>query len=121
MNIRDFYLSIGGDYDEVLGRLVKEERIVKYLKKFADTDPLSDFLKAYEKFDCEEAFRTTHSLKGMCQNLGFVKLEKSISALCEEFRHGKPEKDVTPLVESALADYKNVIDSINELNVPNAG
>jgi hypothetical protein len=35
------YQGIGGNYEVIMGRLKKEERVVKYVKKFAGEIPLA--------------------------------------------------------------------------------
>ena len=38
MNIREFYEFVGGNYEDVLKRMVKEERVVKFVRMF-ERDP----------------------------------------------------------------------------------
>ncbi len=115
MTVREFYEKIGSDYEEVISRLATEERILKYLKRFTEECAFSDFEKAYEEKNYEAVFRATHSIKGMCLNLGFTELQQSSSELCEMFRYGKPGEDVTDMVTSMRSDYRVVIDAIKAL------
>lgn len=115
MEFREFYEKVGGDYDEVIGRLGKEERITKYLHKFVESDPIAEFDKALQNDSFEECFRALHSIKGMCLNLGLGKLSESSSALCEEYRNGAPTKDVTLLTKQVRDDYAMTLDVIKEL------
>ena len=70
MKLRDFYNEIGGNYDEVIGRLMNEKRIYKYLFKFKDNVDYQGMLDAIEEKNWETAFRFSHNLKGMGLNLG---------------------------------------------------
>ena len=47
--------------------------------------------------DWETAFRASHTLKGVAQNLGFDGLYRAAFALTEEMRGGKPLTDITCL------------------------
>lgn len=106
MDIREFFEKEGGSYDEVMGRLGKEERIIKYLKKFAEGEDYRVELKnALENEDYETAFRTVHNLKGLSLNLGLKKLHDTSDILCEEIRHGKPDKDISDMVDAVMDAY----------------
>ena len=115
MTIKEFYETIGGNYDEAMSRLLKEDRILKYALRFPDQKDYFDMLEAIEKGDVETAFRTSHTLKGVCLNLSFSRLAKSASDLCEMYRNGAPTEDVTPLLDIVKKDYAEVIDSIKKI------
>ena len=36
MNLKDCYIKFGGDFDEVLGRLRREQSVQKFMYKFLD-------------------------------------------------------------------------------------
>ncbi len=105
MTLQECYESMGADYQGVMGRLMKEERVLKFLKKAVDSDMVTWISNSLEEKNYEEAFRAAHSLKGVCQNLGLTVLEKSSSELTEALRNGEPAQDVTPLLEQVKADY----------------
>lgn len=115
MTIQEFYNVLGGDYDEVISRLVKEERIIKYLTKFAGEDSLKPLHDGLDSEQYNDAFRAVHSIKGMCLNLGLETLRQSSSALCEELREGKPSKDISDMVNRVDSDYADAIKAIQEL------
>ncbi|MDE7293079.1 MAG: Hpt domain-containing protein [Oscillospiraceae bacterium] len=89
MNIKEFYNVIEGDYDDVLRRLMKEDRIVKYVSKFAADSSYDTLLTTLRDKDYPEAFRAAHTLKGISQNLGFSKLFEVSSELAEMLRGGE--------------------------------
>ena len=114
MTIQECYTALGGDYEEVLNRLYSEALVRKFIGKFS-SDPsfqlLSDSLKAGSY---EEAFRAAHTIKGVCQNLGFTRLGDSSSALTESLRSGwTPEAD--RLLEQTKADYQNTVTPLQSL------
>ena len=43
MNLKDCYIKFGGDFDEVLGRLRREETVQKFAFKFLDDKSFSLF------------------------------------------------------------------------------
>ena len=117
MNVKEFYSITGGNYEEVLARLGKEERIVKYLKRFADdTNYFEEFLSAFNSADYETAFRTVHNIKGLALNLGIPSLFKAVDPLCEAIRHGKPEFDVSELITGLKDIYENTVSCAKQID-----
>lgn len=115
MTLQECYESMEADYDGVMGRLMKEERVERFLGKFLQ-EPMYDILKdALDAENYEEAFRASHNMKGVCQNLGISRLAESSSELCETMRHGAPEVDITPLLAQVKADYDQAVQAIEEL------
>lgn len=115
MDFNDFYAEVGGDYNEVISRLGKDDRIIKYLMRFSESDSLSEFDSAFTDRNCEECFRALHSIKGMCLNLGLGNLGNSSSELCEKFRNGLPDEDVSEMILKVKSDFAKTLDSINKL------
>lgn len=112
MTVQEFYKKIDGDFDGTLSRLMKEDRIRKYVLKFSESGEFDALVHALEEKDYETAFRSSHTLKGVCLNLGFSKLAASGSALCEELRNGPPKIDVGPMLEQVRADYNETMSAI---------
>lgn len=76
MNLKDCYIKFGGDFDEVLGRLRREQSVQKFMYKFLDDKSFQLFEASMENKDYEEALRAVHTLKGICQNLSFATVYK---------------------------------------------
>ena len=74
MDLRDCYNSCGGDFDEVLVRLRREQTIQKFVYKFLDDKSFDLFEAAMRDRDYGEALLAVHTLKGICQNLSFGRL-----------------------------------------------
>ena len=110
MQVKECYAMMNGDYDDVIGRLVSDERVAKYIVKFLDGSDYDNIFKGLEEKDYMLAFRSAHSVKGMCLNLGIPSLAASSSAVCEELRPGDhaPEGDITPLIDKMKEDYEVV-------------
>ncbi len=100
------YEEMGGDYKGVLGRLMKEERIIRFLIKFKNDNMLHTLEEALNEKQWEEAFRAAHSIKGVCANLGISQLEASSSDLTEALRDGEPKEDIAPLLGKVREDYE---------------
>ena len=92
MTLEQMYAAIGGDYKAVMERLKK----------------------ALEAQDAPTAFRAAHTLKGVCQNLGFDALYAPASALTEALRGGTLDGADTlfPPVEK---EYQRVVAALKEL------
>lgn len=104
MSLKDFYVSIGGNYDDAMGRMTDENFILKYVLKFSGFEELNGIKAALNSEDWSEAFRNCHSLKGMAGNLGFERLYNTSSELCEILRPCvKPACDIRPLVDKTEA------------------
>lgn len=112
MTLEECYNSFGGNYRDVLSRLLKEERVEKFLKAFPQQDVISPIEKALAAGDYKNAFMHAHSLKGICATLGISRLYKSSSDLTEAMRNGVVVEDPLPLLEIVKADYKQTVESI---------
>jgi HPt (histidine-containing phosphotransfer) domain-containing protein len=115
MTVKECYELMGADYDSVLQRLMSDTLITKFLHKFMGNDFYMEIKKALDAEDYSGAFRNAHSLKGVCMNLSFTKLQESSNALCEELRNGKPDKDITPFLAQVEKDYQQVVEAIKSL------
>lgn len=114
MTLQECYESIGADYEGVMRRLLKEDRVTRFLGKFRADSMLEPLEKALEAKDFDEAFRAAHNLKGVCQNLGITKLVESSSDMTEALRHGEPEADVTPLLVKVKGCYEETMRALDE-------
>ncbi|MCI8602154.1 MAG: Hpt domain-containing protein [Oscillospiraceae bacterium] len=111
MTLKECYAALGGNYEDVLGRLRAERLVQKFLLKFLDDKSLALLEESLEKGDYETAFRASHTLKGVCQNLGFSELAASSEALTEAMRGGKAPD--MALAEAVKADYQKVIGAVS--------
>lgn len=111
MTLRECYEALGGDYEEVLGRMHSERIVQKFVLKFLNDGSYSLLLESLETENYEEACRAAHSIKGVCQNMGFTRLFESAKKLNDVLRDGyNPE--VPGLVEQVTKDYKQTVGAI---------
>lgn len=105
MTVPEFYETIHGDYEGVMSRLMKQERVLKYVGKFFNGAGLTELDKALAEQRWSDAFREAHSMKGMALNLGFSVLATSSSELCEALRSGEPVGDIPAMHDAVAKDY----------------
>lgn len=111
MTLQECYAAMGGNYEEVVGRLRSDRLIQKFVLKFMDDGSYQLLLDSMASQNYQDAFRAAHTIKGVCQNLGLTRLLDSSSQLSEALRHGyTPEAD--GLVEQVSRDYQDTISAI---------
>lgn len=111
MTLQECYAALGGDYAGVSSRLPTERMIQKFVLKFLNDGSYDLLLRSMEAEDYAEAFRAAHTIKGVCQNLGFTMLYQSGSQLSEALRNGfTPEAPA--LMEQVKADYRQTVEAI---------
>ena len=113
MTLKQLYYSIGGNYDDVLKRLVSEDLVSRFVSKFLSDDSFLLLSEGMKERNAEQAFRGAHTLKGVAQNLGFGALGGSAAELTEALR-GRTFDGTDELFGIVKADYEKVVSSINE-------
>ena len=114
MELKEVYEKIGGDYDDVVRRLMGEELVRKFLLKFLDDKSYADLERTLSEGDYKEAFRAAHTLKGVCLNLGFTELYK-VSAELTEVLRGRETAGSDELYAQVKEQYTTLTDAIREL------
>ena len=114
MTLKEFYAAVGVDYDATLNRIPKESMVLRFVKKYADDKTYAQLTEAVKAQDWETAFRASHTLKGVAQNLGFDGLYRAAFALTEEMRGGKPLTD-TALYDAVTQQQQIVLDAVRQL------
>ena len=113
MNLKYCYLKFGGDFDEVLGRLRREQTVRKFVFKFLDDKSFSLFEASMVKKDYSEALRAVHTLKGICQNLSFTRLFESSSLVTNALKENDWNKAVD-MMPKLSKDYYETINVIKD-------
>lgn len=114
MTIEECYEVVGGDFEEVLERLMRKELVQKFLFRFPEDKSFSALMAALDKKDTETAFRMAHTLKGLSQNLGLKKLYESSARLTEELRP-MVWKDFEAISKQVEEDYNLTVSAIGQL------
>lgn len=114
MNLKDCYAAMDSNYDEVIGRLRSEKIVKKFVLKFLDDTSFDLLCTSIEDENGEEAFRAAHTIKGVCQNLGFSGLYESSHEMAELLRSGwNPEAvNMLPRVKE---EYSKTVAAIEAL------
>ena len=121
MELKEVYEKIGGDYDDVVRRLMGEKLVRKFLLKFLDDKSYADLERTLSEGDYKEAFRAAHTLKGVCQNLSLTSLYQVSSQLTEELRNedtavsGNP--NISDYMSKVTAEYHMTIEAIHEVEL----
>ena len=105
MELKEVYEKIGGDYDDVVRRLMGEKLVRKFLLKFLDDKSYADLERTLSE--------------GVCQNLSLTSLYQVSSQLTEELRNedtavpGNP--NISDYMSKVTAEYHKTIEAIQEL------
>ena len=106
MTLQELYASMEGDYEQACRVLRIEKLIDKHIRRFPTNPVFANLVAAGESMDPTALFESAHAIKGVCANLGLVKLSETASAICEEFRPGNPRKQsdeqISLLIQEAL-------------------
>ena len=113
MDLKDCYMKLGGNFDEVMGRLGREQIIRKFVYKFLDDKSFAIFEASMEKKDYAEALRAVHTLKGICQNLSFTRLSESCSAATKVLKEDNWNK-AAEMIPQLSEEYYKTINAIEE-------
>ena len=117
MTVQELFSLLNADYENVISRLMTEERVAKYLRRFTETTDYADLKTAVNNNDWEKAFLAVHTLKGMALNLGLSALASASSNLTEELRGGlKSESAALNYFSEVTDEYNRTIEAINHLD-----
>ena len=120
MNLKECYAALDGNYDEVLGRLRSERLVQKFVLKFLDDGSYALLCQALEAGDLEEAVRAAHTIKGICQDLGFQHLLESSTRLTDALRSDLGA-NIPELAVRMGQDYHQTVAAIQAFQAANAG
>ena len=103
-DLKKCYEAMGGDYDGTLARFANNEALMKkFSLRFLEDQSYQELCRAMAASDRDTAFRDSHTLKGLCLNLGFTPLAKVSSELCEALRPGTFSEDDLAEVQRLFA------------------
>ena len=103
MTLQELYAEIGGDYDQAIRVLRVEKLLDKHIRKLTKNGVVEQLLAAGKDMDPTQLFETAHAAKGVCANLGLVKLSSAASEIAEEYRPGNPRRFTDDEVKEKLA------------------
>ena len=98
------YHELGADYEGVTTRLMGDALVARFVGKFFEDVNFAKLGEALAAQDVKAAFMAAHTLKGVCQNLGFDNLYAPSSELTEVLRAGSLE-GADELYAKVAAEY----------------
>lgn len=113
MTMREFYEKVGGDYDDVIKRFGAETMAERFNKKFLNDPSFQTLVSSLNDGLTEESFRAVHTLKGVCQNLGYGNLGKVSSDMTELLRAGSVDA-AKDMLDSVKNEYDKVVELISK-------
>lgn len=116
MTICECYKQLGGSYDDVKKRLPGDAMIKKFAARFLDDKSFSVLCLAMENDNRRNAFFASHSLKGVCLNLGFKRLFVSSAELTKLLKaEGEPiPAEADAVFENVKRDYEQTVGAIRD-------
>ncbi len=116
MTLEELYREIGGDYAQAARVLRVEKLIDKHIRKFPQNGVAEELLAAGKEMDANRLFESAHALKGICSNLGLVRLAEAASRVTEEYRPGTARSmsdgEVAELLREIESIYRVTTDGI---------
>lgn len=114
MTLSELYEAVGGDLENVLGRLGDIETAEYFVLKFQNDLSYSMLMQSLQENDLQSAFQAAHTLKGVSLSLGLKRLGDCSGALCEKLSKGITPSEI--LMQQLKTEYCCAIAAINNLN-----
>ena len=118
MTLQELYQMIDGDYEQALRVLRMDKLLDKHIRKLTKNGIVENLLSAAEGMDPTQLFEAAHAMKGVCANLGLVKLSEAASDIAEEFRPGNSRQYSDAEVKEKIAAievmYRKAADGIRK-------
>ncbi len=115
MTIEELYSEIGGSYETVMNQLRKETLVARFIVKFLDDQTFNNLTKYIEEKNYDEAFRESHTLKGVSLNLAFKKLSEVAIILTDELRENNKANRNDGVIYRMYTDVKFEYDKVCNL------
>ena len=115
-NVLEVLADAGVDVADLTGRLMGNMTLItRFFRRFPEDNSYQVIIDSIDKGDLEEAFRASHTLKGLCSNLSMSKLYKLVSRQVEYFRAGDMEKGAK-LMPEISEEYEHMTKTIESIN-----
>lgn len=99
--------SMGCDIDGAMSRFLnKEDFYAKIYKKFLDEKSFGELGKALQERNTDDAFRHSHTLKGVCANMGLTPLYNIVVKIVEPCRAGEYSDDLLVIYDELLKEFE---------------
>ncbi len=123
MTIQECYQRMGGDYNEVVTRLLNERLVARFVCRFPEDRSYEQLVTCMKEGDREGAFRAAHTLKGVCQNLGLGQLKVSVELLTELLRPATEgiSGHAAEVFQMVQENYRSTLNTINAFRASENG
>ena len=112
--LREFYETVGGDYEAAREAFKEEKRMLRFLRRFPEDPSYAQLTDAMSKPDLDAAFHAAHSLKGVALTLRLTALYEAASEVTEALRAADE-----PLARAGMPRleevYRRTADAVSEL------
>lgn len=116
MTLEEFYTSMDVDYQNILDRLMKEERILRYLRMLVEDTTMISLEEAVMHKQYDQAFALAHTMKGVCENLEIKAILTILRPLVEDLRTKDP-KTLPGSYEELKEVYHTTIEQIKRIEI----
>lgn len=114
MTLQELYQNIDGDYDQAIKVLRVEKLVNKHICKLPKNGIFDELISAGETLDPTRLFEASHAVKGVCGNLGLIKLAAAASEISEEFRPGNPRTMSDDAVREKIKEIEELYHKTTE-------
>ena len=118
MTLQELYAQINGDYDHAIRVLRVDKLIDKHIRKLPKNGVVDELLQAGQEKDPGKMFETAHAMKGLCANLGLLKLSDLASDIAEEYRPGNSrtlsDEEVDAKLQEIASLYAKTVEAIHQ-------
>lgn len=118
MTLQELYENIGGDYEQAMRTLRIEKLMDKHIRKLPENAIFAELVAAGNEMDATRIFESAHAIKGVCANLGLMKLSALASEICDEFRPGCERKrsdgEIQQKIRDVDASFQKAAQAIRE-------
>ncbi len=118
MTVQELYDRIGGDYEQAIRVLRMDKLIDKHIRKLITSGVPEALIEAGKDGDPTRLFEAAHAVKGVCANLGLVRMSGVASDIAEEFRPGNSrrltDEELAGKLDEFSALYQTAIDGISQ-------
>jgi len=110
MTLQELYAAIDGDYESALRVLRVDKLIDKHICRLPGNAIFNDLFESAAQRDAVRVFESSHAIKGVCGNLGLVKLSGLASDITESFRPGNPRTMSDSELDAKVAEVREIFE-----------
>ena len=104
MTLSELYAEIDGDFEQATKVLRIEKLIDKHIRRLPANTIFAELDEAGKTMDGARLFESAHAIKGVCSNLGLVKLSNLAAEICDDFRPGNARKYTDDQIRQKISE-----------------